>query len=357
MYASSNEMFIKFGELSLNALKVFIKENINKAFNDKKLLRLCTNVLNDVLKTHYNCKSSSSKQLTSGYYIEIGYSKKEAESIVIQIQRKRSKRCVEYWLDKGFSKEEAKHRIIELQRGYAKKSAERLSLDYWLKLGLSYEAAILKQKDYKLKIASSSEEHLKKINNLSDNEIVNIKQTRYNTRDPEICANRLNLSIEKAKTIVQNRIERSTCIGSKNGMYGRPSPLKTGAAYSGYYKDFYFRSFSEYCFIKLHENENIHSAEQCCKVNWRDGRTYRPDFIIDDTIYEIKSDYMLEHIETRLKIQALKEAFQQYKVILVAAKSIPKPSKDVVLNDLKCGALRIDDAKSDRFRLFMEKYK
>ena len=357
-YASYNKAFIEFGKLSLNALKMFINENINSAFNDNKLLKLCNAVLTDVLKTYYNCKRSSGKLLNIGYYIECGHSEAKAHEFVAQIQRRRCPRCIEYWLDKGCSYEAACEEVSRVQKRNANKSVERLSIEYWLASGLSYDEAVKKQDEYKTKIASSSKRHLKQINHLSDDEISQIVQKRYNTRDPKLHASRHNTSLEEAETVIKDRIARSTCVGKRNGMYNHPSPLRTGAAYSGYYKNFYFRSFSEYCFIKLHEHEAIQSAEMCCAVKWNnDNKTYRPDFIIGDTIYEIKADYMIEDKETVDKIEALQKAFPQFKIELIPAKSIPKPPKDVVLSDIKNGYLRIDNTKSDRFRQFMERYK
>lgn len=356
LYALSNPMFIQFGDLSLTALNIFIINNINKSFNDNKLIKECTKALNEVLKVNYQCKPSS-KFLNYGYYIECGHSEEEAKIIVSNIQKSRSNRCVEYWINKGFTNEEALIKVNQVQKQYAEKSAEKLSLDYWLKCGLSYDEAIIKQREYNLKIASSSKEHLKQINHKSDEEIEQIRKIRYNTRDPQICALRHNISIDDAKAIVKDRIARSTCCGTKNGMYGHKSPLRSGAAYSGYYKDFYFRSFSEYCFIKLHESEDIHSAEDKFKVVWKEGKTYRPDFIIGDTIYEIKCDYMLDNDETKLKLKALKEMYPEYKIILVPAKSIPKPPKEIVLNDIENGNLRIVKSKMEKFKQFMEKYK
>ena len=121
-YASYNKAFIEFGKLSLNALKMFINENINSAFNDNKLLKLCNAVLTDVLKTYYNCKRSSGKLLNIGYYIECGHSEAKAHEFIAQIQRKRCPRCIEYWLDKGCSYEAACEEVSRVQKRNANKS-------------------------------------------------------------------------------------------------------------------------------------------------------------------------------------------------------------------------------------------
>lgn len=49
--------------------------------------------------------------------------------------------------------------------------------------------------------------------------------------------------------------------------------------------------------------------------------------------------------------------YPEYKIILVPAKSIPKPPKEIVLNDIENGNLRIVKSKMEKFKQFMEKYK
>lgn len=79
--------------------------------------------------------------------------------------------------------------------------------------------------------------------------------------------------------------------GEGNPMYGKPSPKGSGNGWSGWYKNNYFRSLRELCYM-IHLDMN--------NINWTTGekisipyefygkRTYRPDFIIDNQMIEIK---------------------------------------------------------------------
>lgn len=82
--------------------------------------------------------------------------------------------------------------------------------------------------------------------------------------------------------------------GENNPMYGKPSPKGSGHSISGWYKTFYFRSLLELAFIFEHENEDIRSAENIA-IQYVDEnthkRTYHPDFIIGNCIYEIKAEW------------------------------------------------------------------
>jgi hypothetical protein len=77
--------------------------------------------------------------------------------------------------------------------------------------------------------------------------------------------------------------------GEKNSMFGKPSPVGSGNGWSGWYKDWYFRSLRELSYM-INEIENK-------KKNWENGeqkkykisyvdwngqiRNYFPDFVVD----------------------------------------------------------------------------
>lgn len=79
-------------------------------------------------------------------------------------------------------------------------------------------------------------------------------------------------------------------VGSKNAMYGKKSPVGSGNGWSGWYKNWYFRSLLELSFmIKVIErfNFNWENAEKSkYKIHYLDynntQRTYRADFILNN---------------------------------------------------------------------------
>ena len=78
--------------------------------------------------------------------------------------------------------------------------------------------------------------------------------------------------------------------GSKNPMFGKPSPKGSGNGWSGWYKGWYFRSFLELSYmIKVIEKNNLHweSAEKKeLAISYVDSsgkqRTYFADFLVDN---------------------------------------------------------------------------
>lgn len=344
--------FIDCGPNYKPAMREYIKQTLHNEYNVNAYISNCIKILNKILIEKYNCKNLTGKLLYLGYYIEIGI--QNPQLALSNEQKRRSPRCVEYWLQKGFSLEEAKNKVAGIQSKNGYHSSEKLSLDYWLKCGYSLKEAEQRLQKYKLKIASSSTEHMKLINGYSEKDIKSIKKEKYNSRSIEKYATKYNVSIEEAEKCIKDRIQRSTRYGKENGMYGKPSPLKSGAAYSGYYKNFLFRSLPEYYFIKYNEKNNIKSAEHDFAIILPNGKTYRPDFIINKTIYEIKADYMVNNPETIQKIKSLREAFPNYTVELLPASNIKPIPKEIILQDIENNDLRITKNKLERFNKYLK---
>jgi len=85
--------------------------------------------------------------------------------------------------------------------------------------------------------------------------------------------------------------------GKNNPMYGKPSPSGSGNGWSGWYKNWYFRSLRELSYmINVIERFNLswESAEKLKYkieyIDWKGTtRTFHPDFIIEDKyLVEIK---------------------------------------------------------------------
>lgn len=82
--------------------------------------------------------------------------------------------------------------------------------------------------------------------------------------------------------------------GSKNSMFGKPSPQGSGNGWSGWYKGIYFRSLLELSFLyELISTNTTYINGECSKYEIPytvDGieRNYYPDFIVGNKMYEVK---------------------------------------------------------------------
>jgi len=100
--------------------------------------------------------------------------------------------------------------------------------------------------------------------------------------------------------------------GSKNPMYGKPSPQGSGNGWSGWYKSWFFRSLKELSYvISVLEKNNLNwrSAEsKDLRMNYiMDGisRTYFADFLVDGLILvEVKPKKLMGSIKNVLKSEA-----------------------------------------------------
>lgn len=100
-------------------------------------------------------------------------------------------------------------------------------------------------------------------------------------------------------------------IGSKNGMYGRPSPVGSGNGWSGWYLDIYFRSLLELAYLKYLLDNNIGFENgECAKYKIKyniDGveRTYSCDYVLITGEYiEVKPKNLVNSKENSYKFEA-----------------------------------------------------
>jgi hypothetical protein len=148
--------------------------------------------------------------------------------------------------------------------------------------------------------------------------------------------------------------------GKGNNMYGKPSPNKAGKGISGRYKDFYFRSLRELYYIITYLEPNnlpIISAErkdlQIPYTNY-DGaeRTYRADFLVGNTLVEVKPKKLKDTPLIKLKEEAAKKFCEEHNMIYkIEYIEIVDYSK---INDLyKNGLITIDDKKKKNFEKYI----
>lgn len=98
--------------------------------------------------------------------------------------------------------------------------------------------------------------------------------------------------------------------GSKNSMYGKTSPKKSGNGWKGWYKGHFFRSLRELGYI-VYELElkliDWKSAEniRIPYIHYNgNNRTYSPDFFIGNKLIEIKPEKLINTPLVKLKTEA-----------------------------------------------------
>jgi len=123
---------------------------------------------------------------------------------------------------------------------------------------------------------------------------------------------------DKALEICKSRINR----GEDNGMFGRPSPEGSGNGWSGWYKGKHFRSLLELSYmIYLSENnidyKTAETKEYEVIYEYNNGKiTYRPDFIVDEKIIEIKPSNLVNTEINKIKFIEAKNIFgKNFKVL------------------------------------------
>lgn len=142
-------------------------------------------------------------------------------------------------------------------------------------------------------------------------------------------------SEQKAEEI-KKKISKATK-GKNNPMYNKPSPTGSGNGWSGWYKGFYFRSLLELSFLIRNKENRISSAETFSipYVDYAGSeRTYHPDFIMDDSVIEVKPIKLVNTVNNKLKFEAAKKYFEnkEYSFRILTEKEIIKLSKDEIIS-------------------------
>ncbi len=103
--------------------------------------------------------------------------------------------------------------------------------------------------------------------------------------------------------------------GSNNSMFGKPSPRGSGNGWSGWYKNFYFRSLHELQFLLITERFNLklktaESKEYMIKYTDFDDtdKNYFPDYVVNDKwLVEVKPKRLWNTPNNKLKFEAARE--------------------------------------------------
>jgi len=171
------------------------------------------------------------------------------------------------------------------------------------------------------------------------------------------------LGKEKYEILLTNRSNRM--IGSGNPMFGKPSPQGSGNGFSGWYKNWFFRSLRELMFmIKVIERFNFDWKTGECKsikisyIDWKGTeRNYFPDFVLNNKyVVEIKpkrlwfSDAVKRKKEAALMwCEANNFSYRLF--------DIKKIDYDLVRFLHDAGQIKFTDRYEKKYEEFMEKIK
>lgn len=147
--------------------------------------------------------------------------------------------------------------------------------------------------------------------------------------------------------------------GINNNMYGKPAPQGSGNGWSGWYKNWYFRSLRELSFmINVIEQQNLkwYVPNKFFKIKYIDYkgviRTYFPDFIIDNKIIEIKPS----KLHNSPKVLAKKKAAEEFAILLNMKYELLDPailSEEKIKELYLLGSIKFLDKYDKKFK---EKY-
>lgn len=117
---------------------------------------------------------------------------------------------------------------------------------------------------------------------------------------------------------------KNNSLGKNNPMYGKPAPQGSGNGWSGYYKNYYFRSLLELSYLKylLDNNikfENGEKKKYCIEYQFNNvDRTYRPDYFLVETqeLIEIKPKNLINSQINKIKFEAGRQKYgNKFKVL------------------------------------------
>lgn len=145
--------------------------------------------------------------------------------------------------------------------------------------------------------------------------------------------------------------------GERNPMYGKPTPKKAGNGWSGWYKDFYFRSLRELQFFIDHEGTEFVPIHLDRKYSVKyvgingQNRTYSADFILNnELIIEVKPMKLWSTRENILKFEAMKEHCLkmglEFQVVDV------KPEASILKEKYLKGEIKFDKKCNDKFKKY-----
>lgn len=331
--------FINKYKLIDNLIKVpdYVKSDLNFIINNEYTFTELKRVLNSIFK--------SNTQLNYKYWECRGWDNPTDK--IKEIQRSRSKRCIEYWMKLGYTNDDALIELSKIQRKYSdisnnvskhelRKRSHRC-VEYWIDKGFEYDVA---------------KEKVKEVNDTSSIKYYSDKFGKTNGY---------------LKYIENNKLKAN--YGINNPQYGKPAPKGSGSGISGYYKKYYFRSLYEYFAIKQFESNSIKFNVNDVSIKKNQNKitiqyeyngvkkNYIPDFIINnDTIVEVKPTYQLNSDIVKIKIEALENFVKnskQYNKYTVLTENDIFIDNKILIIDYNKDLIKIDSGKINRFKKYI----
>ena len=164
----------------------------------------------------------------------------------------------------------------------------------------------------------------------------------------------------QSKVLARSKNISEKFSGENNPMYGKPSPNGSGNGWSGWYKNWFFRSLGELSYVinVLEANNTEWKSAENIKipyVDW-DGKTrnYFPDFITKDYLIECKPKKL--HNTPKVQAKAL-AAIEYCKVIGVQYILEESPIFDECLLEqlIESGKVKLTDKYSAKYQKCIKK--
>lgn len=121
-----------------------------------------------------------------------------------------------------------------------------------------------------------------------------LRKVAFKTPLYEYWLTKFGPELAEAKLTALKQKHSQNNFGIKNPMYGKPAPKGSGSGVSGWYNGWYFRSLRELTYAVMLDRNGI--QWECAEVkkysipyefNGQD-KTYFPDFVVNQTVVEIK---------------------------------------------------------------------
>ena len=152
--------------------------------------------------------------------------------------------------------------------------------------------------------------------------------------------------------------------GRNNPMYGKAPHKKSGIGVKGWLtlggKRIFFRSSLEMkIFLLLHAEGEVFSLSRhrIPYILDETERTYCPDYVIANTVYEIKPKALVETKENRAKFSAAEEYCKtrglSFNIVTETTFNLTKLTEEDIMNLIKEGVLEIDDKNLNKLKRYL----
>lgn len=151
---------------------------------------------------------------------------------------------------------------------------------------------------------------------------------------------------EKAINIKKRLSDRFS--GQNNPMFGKPSPERSGHGIGGRFNNLYFRSLLELAWLVNHQDDDVKNAESLFSIPYEfenTHRTYHPDFLIGNCIFEIKAKWQIDSEQNKRKFFAARDFCEKNNYIfkIISEDDILPLSKTKIMELMENGVLSFND--------------